>query len=1637
MPLSRHLKRFFAEVRRRRVVQVTIAYAVAGWLVIEVTDVVAEPLGLPTFTLTLVIVLVALGLPLALVLSWIFDITPRGVEATPALAEEESAPTGGPARETAAASRETETSTRETRPSAPDAQVPSLEAEIPGLHGDIPPGTKVRHYVILERLGGRRMGVYRARDQKLDRQVALKVLPRHLTADPEATRRFLLEARAAARLDHPNICTIHEIGALEDGRSFTAMPYYEGHTLKSMLEDGALDAEDAVEIGIQMARGLSRAHAEGIIHRDIKPANLFLTEDGIVKILDFGIAKVAGVDLAREGATLETVAFPSPEQIRGDEVDARTDLWGLGVVLYEICSGRRPFDGEDRASVLDDILERDPPALQETVPGIDEELSHLVARCLEKEVGARPADAEEVVSVLERIAASGEPRPAAGTDGSAAEAVRTPGEPGRARPEPALSPEGERRQATILTAECAGLELLEDALSPRETDALLDTCREAAERVVAAHHGVVNQSRPGKLQVLFGVPTAHENDAVRAVRTARALCERIGEILSSATDEEAVGLRCGIDSGRVVARHEDSGRSRYRVVGMAAERSTRLAAEGRAGEVLVSDDCRRLIEPFFETSEAGELAARGDERPTRVWRILGETGARSRLDAGASGLTELISREDELRTLLAACEAARAGRGGFVSIVGEAGVGKSRLLHELVRRLDRDHFEVVRGGCQSFGAETPYLPFLEVLRDRMSLEEPGERESRELVADRVRAIAPELDAFTPFYLQLLSLGEEERSPQEASAGEQLRVGLVESIAALLTLGAQSEPTVVLLEDWHWADAASKQVLHQLLEMVSAYPLLIVVTSRPEAELEWRTSATHAAIVLGPLSAEDSAAIVGAVLGAEKVPAGLARLLHDRAGGNPFFLEELSRALREEDTLAVERGRVILHGSLDERDLPDTVQAVLRTRLDRLDGSTRRLVSVAAVVGREFARDVLERAMPEEADISGGLERLRELELIQQLRLVPVPVYRFKHALTQEAAYDSLLEWQRAEIHGAVGEALEALHPERLEDHVDRMAEHFARAGRWEKAVEYSIAAADRLQGFSEFQEASEVQARALEWVGRLDDEEARFETRVRLLLRQERTLEFLGLRERQEETIGELLAVLDPDRHPDHLAATYVRQGDLRSLTGDHDGAERALERALRLARERDLPAIECNALRSMGLLRWYQTRHEEAVELVEQAIELDRRLDNEEGLIGDLANLGSLYKALEQYDRALELFHEALERDRRVQRESYPIVVKESYILHRIATVHGALGDRARALEYLEEARAAVRTGASSVVQLHWHLTGIARIYLEDGRIEESLELYREAVELTREARHLGGLANSLRLLGDVLHNLDRHEEALPHLEEAAELFAGLQDAASEMAVRRDAAKAREALGQREAALEAWEKTRELAELLDDRATELDSLEGEARLLGADDPAAAVRRYRRAVELAGRMGKLARRGRLRYTLGILHWQSGAYDAALESLESALGDLEEVGNRVDAGLVLNSIGRTLRDLGRPDEASERLEAALGVNRETGQRLLEAHALATLGDVHLDQGDTDAAARRFEEALEIRSELDDPAGRGWMLERLARVQAARGSSAGVAYYLEEAEEIASRLDDRDLDKACEALRRSTQIETQET
>ncbi len=508
-----------------------------------------------------------------------------------------------------------------------------------------------------------------------------------------------------------------------------------------------MPARDVVDIGVQIASALAAAHTRGLVHRDIKPDNIMVRPDGYVKVLDFGLAKIATVKRAADQADVELRTLPgmvigtprymSPEQARSLDLDARTDVWSFGLVLYEMIAGRPPFEGATSADVVAAILGTDALPLELQAPDTLPQLSAIVAKALRKDRLERYADAGEILADLRRLppnVASTQAIPPPATDDD---------------DESVLPSAGERRRATVLVSVVSEYASLVERLVAPEIDQVIGRVRAAAVDTMRRHGGVVNQSIGEEIVSLFGIPTAHEDDELRAVRAALELHARTQEISTTLSDTPGLRLRLqsGLHAGSVVAQRLREGPRRYAVTGSPVQIAARLAAAAESDGILVGPDCHRRVAPFVRTEPRAPVAVRADAPPVTPHCVLGESGLGSRLEAHERGrLTPYTGRGTELSALQAQLALARHGEGRLVLIIGEAGFGKSRMLSELRATMAASELRVLQGRCRSYGGVTSYLPFVEALHGALGVKEQdgGKPAVAQLVA-RIRAIEPSLE----------------------------------------------------------------------------------------------------------------------------------------------------------------------------------------------------------------------------------------------------------------------------------------------------------------------------------------------------------------------------------------------------------------------------------------------------------------------------------------------------------------------------------------------------------------------------------------------------------------------------------------------------------------------------------------------------------------------------------------------------------------------------------------------------------------------------------------------------------------------------------------------------------------------------
>ena len=616
--------------------------------------------------------------------------------------------------------------------------------------------------------------------------------------------------------------------------------------------------------------------------------------------------------------------------------------------------------------------------------------------------------------------------------------------------------EGERKQVTVLFADIKdSTELIKD-LDPEAAQQLLDPALHIMMDAVHRYEGTVNQVLGDGIMALFGAPLAHEDHALRACYAALTMQTAMREYTETVRRAHGIEMRIrvGLNSGEVVVRaigndlHMD-----YSAVGQTTHLAARMEQLATPGTIRLTATTLRLVEGLVRVQALGPIPVRGMTEPVEVCELVGASALRRRLQAAAArGLTRFVGREAELVALRQALDQAGAGHGQVVAVVGEAGVGKSRLVYEGVHAHYTQGWRVLESASVSYGKATPYFPVVDLLKRYVHVEDADEpRTVRARVTGQVLTLDETLQETIPALLWLLDALPDD-SPFRTLEPPQRRQRTLEAVKRVLLRESQVQPLLLVFEDLHWIDAETQALLDSLIESLPTARLLLLVNYRPEYQHGWGSKTYYTQLRLDPLPPASAEAVLDALLGQDPSLAPLKRVLIERTEGNPFFLEESVRTLVETGVLVGEPGAYRLAQSLPTIQVPATVQAVLAARIDRLPPEEKQLLQAAAVIGTEVPLPLLQAiAELPEAALHRGLAHLQAAEFLYETRLFPERAYTFKHALTQQVAYQSLLTSTRQRYHAQLAQELEA-RPETAETQPELLAHHCTEAGLAAPAV---------------------------------------------------------------------------------------------------------------------------------------------------------------------------------------------------------------------------------------------------------------------------------------------------------------------------------------------------------------------------------------------------------------------------------------------------------------------------------------------------------------------------------------------------------------------------------------------------------
>lgn len=1231
-------------------------------------------------------------------------------------------------------------------------------AERGGERTDAP--QKYGRYRVLRKVGEGGFGdVYFGHDDQLDRAVAIKVAARRRSTS-EADD-FLLEAKRLAKLKHPSILTVYDVG-VQDGECYIIADFLEGQSLGAWLKSNQPTWQQAVQITSALADALAHAHAQSTVHRDVKPENVILTTDLQPVLVDFGLALSESEDTEDWlGKIAGSPAYMSPEQCRGEAhtIDGRTDIYSLGVVLYRMLCGRRPFRAKSANALFRQIENDLPQPPRQLVPALPAELERVCLQAMAKKIQDRFLTAADFADALRQTM-----RPVVGTSAFSAESSPS----SVVAPSPSTAEEGaseavsagtssevrrardaERRQLTFLhcTWDVIDADDMPAELDPEDRHDVTAMIDKLFRSLVQRYDGTALPGGSGELMVCFGYPIGYEDAAQRAIRVGLGLSQQLDDLIERMRQrhQARLDLTMAIHSGLVVVSESDDPHSNesISIVGDARNVVTRLQNAVDPGIVIITDATYRLVRGFFDCESVGAQKVRGVSQPVELFQVNGESEARTRIDAeDEAALTPLVGRDREVGLLQERWEEAREGIGQVVMLVGDAGLGKSRLVHTLCHHID-DEFAagasssadseslgpVIQWRCSPYHESSSLYPAIDYFERILGFDDEPDS------AARLECLVRYLEQFNigdpdegaALVAAMLSVPfEQQFAPLELSPQRQMERTLEVLMDWLRDYSAQ-QPVLFIIEDLHWVDPSTQQFLTSLVGQCENDSLLMLLTFRPEFEPPWGTATNLTQVSLSRLRKKQIAEMMQLKTGIKDLPTYVVDQIVERTDGIPLFVEEFTRMVEESGGFKELEAEGSVSSSFSISGIPSTLQDLLVARLDRLN-SDHDVAQLAATLGREFTWELIAAVWDaDEQTLEEELDKLVAAELVFRRGRGARAHYTFKHALIQDAAYESLLRKKRQQFHQRIAEVLNETFPETAEHQPELLAHHFTEAGSVAQAIAYWQKAGERSQERSANIEAIAQLGKGVELVRTLDESQERDQQELGLLV--PLGVVWMATLGWASEEVGRTLQrareLCEKLGAAGHQFNVMWGLWGWRLLRAEFDTCMEMEPETTRLAEALDDPAILMEAPWIPGCTQFYRGEFKPSLENLELGMS---RYDEEVSQVTALAtgqNCGVAYQtymALDLWylgypDQALERRHQLLELSKRLK---HPF--SHGFALTHTSWLH-ALRREGEITQQLAEEGLKISTEQSFPVWKFMSMAELAHGLLLQGRAEEALK--------------------------------------------------------------------------------------------------------------------------------------------------------------------------------------------------------------------------------------------------------------------------------------------------------------------------
>jgi serine/threonine protein kinase/tetratricopeptide (TPR) repeat protein len=1367
----------------------------------------------------------------------------------------------------------------------PPAAGPESKAALPESFG---------RYKVQRALGAGGFGdVYLGYDTELDRPVAIKVLRTAPNRSPHDCERSLQEARRLARLRHPGIVTVHDVGA-HDGQVYVVSDYIDGPDLRAWLRSNRPTWPEAARITAAVAEALAYVHAQLTVHRDVKPANIILAADRAPILVDFGLA----LDDTRAGGNEKGIVsgtpwYMSPEQAAGTahRIDGRTDIYSLGVVLYELLTGRLPFRASNPVELLRQIRDDEPQPPRQLIPEIPPELDRACLRALAKAQQDRYTTAADFAAELSRVLTTATER----SDSRQVTFATSTARPldsgpvsGQAHADMSQSSrrrirEAERRQVTVLVCGCDlfSSEKYQEIDAEDQAEVMRDF-QQACQEAVRRSDGSMVQCDEHGLLVCFGYPVAYEDGAGRAARTGLVLIadlKSLGERLQGRYKLE-LSPRVALHTGPAVVEAKEEAVS---LVGEARNVAVRLADVATAGQVVCSEATYRLIRGQFQCAGLGSRKVKGLAQAIEVFEVQGAGELQSPIEAAvSSGLTPLTGRDHEISLLKERWEQAQEGMGQVVLLIGEPGLGKSRLVHTLKEHVLGQMVEgavdapVIECRCAPHYQNTEFHPLIEFYERGLGFRHDDLPQARfDRLLRRLEQYGLARAETVPLWASLLSLPTTDRFPPLSLSPVRQREETFRALLDWLRTRASRRPILFVVEDLHWVDASTLEFLGQFLAEGVHDSILTLLTFRPEFQPPWPAGAHQTSLALNRLTRRQVAELMRKKTG-EALSEDTVAQVFDRAGGVPLFVEEFMKMVQEPGTPAGDSsGRA---ATMPGREIPSTLHDLVMARLDRMEDE-RELAQLAATLGREFSHELLAAvATIDETTLQAQLAKLVRAEILYAKGRAPRCEYIFKHALLEDAAYNSMIKSKRQQFHRRIAETMEARFPQTAVAQPEMLARHFTEAGLPEKAIEYWLKAGQRSLERSAVREAIGHLTTGLALLNTLGESGERDARELRFLTALGPA--YITSRGYAAPEVGptllracELCQKIDA---PQQLFGIMLGMWEWRIVRGDLRVCVDLAADGMALAERLNDPGIRMEALFMPGVTNFYRARFADARAFFEQAL---ANYDDRERTKFWTAYTGHNASVTHRCYLALVLWH--LGYPDQALKVAGEMCALARTIGHAFSLGH-ALDFSAFLQQYCRRG-AEVQAAAEEELALAteqsfqlWHALGNLHkgaAMLLQGRRDEALPRLVDGINAFKATGAEVRMPTYLGILGDAYTQCARFDDAHKTLDEALTY----------------------------------------AEKNDDRSyeAELHRLKGDLILAESSGEAAAEDCYRRAIETARRQQSRAWELRATMSLARLWLRQGRRSEARSALAAIYGLYTEglaTPDLLDAAALLESLG---------------------------------------------------------------------------------------------------------------------------------